>query len=220
MANDSRVDIETLGSRDGYIPSGSSKTVYTMTGNKITLYPTPLSTETSRALRVRYYRKPSELVEPGEGAIIANIDTGTGVVSVQSLPTGWSTSTVLDFTQGIPPFELLAESITPSDVTGVDITVDLATAALLSVGDTIAETGYSIVPQIAMPEAHRLLEEACVINILEGIDDSDGLMRAEKRYDKYLTNLRAMLTPRDDAGMKKMAARNDVYTYGGSGRYW
>jgi hypothetical protein len=210
-----RADIEALGSRVG---PGSSTTVYYMNGNNITLYPTPQSTGTDVKLRIRYFRKPAELVTPNEGAVINAIDTGTGVVSLASIPVGWSTASVLDFTRGVAPFSVVAEAVTPSNVSGTDITVDLTTAALLQEGDTVALAGYSIVPQIAMPEAHRLLEEACVMNVLEGIDDSDGLARASTRFVRYLENLRTMITPRDDAGMRKIVARDDLYAEAGSGR--
>jgi len=210
-----RADIENLGSRSGPASNG---TVYYMNGNNITLYPTPQNGSPAYSLRLRYYRKPNELVEPTEGAVINAIDTGTGVVSVASIPGSWSSSTVLDFTKGRAPFSLSAEGITPSDVTGTDITVDLTTAASLVVGDTIAETGYAIIAQLAMPEAHRLLEEACVMNVLEGIDDSDGLARASTRYMRYLENLRTIITPRDDAGMRKIVAGDDLYNASGSTR--
>lgn len=208
-----RADVESLGSRTG--PNLGS-TVYYMNGNFVTLYPTPQNTQTDVRLRIRYFRKPAELVPPTDGAVINAIDTGTGVVSVASIPGAWSTSSVLEFTRGVAPFNVVAEQITPSNISGTDITIDTTTAGLLQVGDTIALAGYSIVPQVAMPEAHRLLEEACVMNVLEGIDDSDGLARASTRYMRYLTNLRTMITPRDDAGMRKIVNRDDLYAETGS----
>ena len=205
------VDREVIGSQQyyQYASSYSGVYVYYLEANDIVIFPTPRSDLVPIQLRIVYYRRPNELVEVIDGGTITGIDTGTGVISFNSVPGAWNTNTVIDFVKGRQPFNMVVTGEPILNVSGSDLTISTTSAALLTIGDGVAEEGFTIIPNLPF-EAHRLLEQAGVIRLLEGADDSDGLSRAYSLYDQQLKDFLLTITPRSDGGRKKIVPRNDL----------
>lgn len=176
----------------------SDRPQYYMSGNTFTLYPTPENPPANTVLRVVYFAKPAELVPYNQGAVITAIDTVTGQVTVNSVPATWTTNTSLDVTKGKPPFNLVQTQISPSGIINAILTFTPAIASTLSVGDTLAEEQFSIIPQLPMIEAHRLLESGALVRVLQGAADDQALAVAAQDYAYDLRTFLKLITPRDE----------------------
>ena len=90
----------------------------------------------------------------------------------------------------------------------------------LAVGDWVAETGFSPIPQIPF-EAHKLLEQRVVIKILEGLKDQTGMKMAEDGYEAMVEKFTQLVTPRVDGAPQKLVSRRGLRAYARSSpRMW
>ena len=212
--------IDQIGKYNSYYVNGNSwgTTVFYMEGNNVVLYPTPTDNSASVNLRLKYYRRPNELVPFNEGAIIQTVDTGTDTISVSAVPDGWAIGNTVDIVNNGVPFEIVAEGITITNIVGTDITFNSGDVDNVTVGNTIALEGFSITPNISNPDAHRLLEQACLVRLFEGLDDESGIQTAAALYERYLTSFLSTITPRADSSPKKVISTNSLY-YRRRGRY-
>ena len=63
-------------------------------GNQVKLYPT--TGWDNETLRLYYFKKPGTLVPVDQTGKITAIDTGTSILSLDSVPSSWLTSTIVD----------------------------------------------------------------------------------------------------------------------------
>ena len=208
-----QVSIEDIGAFPAYNNYGGGNSgsyfQYYLEANNIVLYPTPRqSFGADTQLRVKFFRRPNELVDATSGGgTIDVIDTNNNIITLSLVPSTWTTATVIDVVKGSQPFNIVGDGLTITNVSGSDLTVSSVEG--LSLGDSVSEQGFTIIPNLPF-EAHRLLEGAGVMRLLEGADDESGLSRAAQMYQEQKARFLNTLSPRSDSGRKKVVTRNDV----------
>lgn len=174
---------------------------YWVKNNKIVLHPDEKADCTS--LRLSYFRRPNTLAETTDCGEIQSINTLTNELTLVSCPSTWTSSTKIDVISATPGFDCLAENVSIVAINGY--VVQLASVAGLSVGDWVAPTGYSPIPQVPY-EAHLLLAQAATLKVLEALNDQAGLVAASKKYDEMKEAFLIMISPRVDESPKKITS--------------
>lgn len=172
--------------------------------NKVIVYPTPASTQD--VLKLSYFFRPSALALLSASAAIAAIDPLTNIVSVSSIPSAWTTGTVVDFISQQSPYANVAVDYVISSVTGTDITF----ASLpdgLTIGDYICLAEFSCLPQVPV-EFQVVLAQMTACRSLEALGQVDQLQLAEAKLKKYQDAAISFITPRNEGSNKKIVSNN------------
>lgn len=155
---------------------------YYVMNNKVVLIPDVGSSVTG-SLRFIYYIRPSQLVESDEVGVITNINTATGVVTVASLPTAFSTSETFDFYKSKSPHNVLGKDLSVSAVSAGAKSLTFDAADLpddLEVGDHVSLAQETCIPQIPS-DLHVYLAQKTAERILESQGDLEGLKLAQSK---------------------------------------
>lgn len=179
-----------------------------MQGLKYMLVPTPTVAYT---LRLYYYRRPNRMVPASEGAYVTAVDTGTGALTLDTDVSdyGWTTSTKLDFTNTDVPFNAVLDDVVPTAVGTTTITVSLANAAEISVGDCVCLAGFALVPQVPY-ELVPLLTQAATVKCLESMGDYAGMQAAQSKLGERYNELFALIAPRVDGEPLRIVGGNNL----------
>lgn len=181
-------------------------------GNQVVLSPTPTATQFQ--LRLSFYQRPNTVVATADCAQVDSIDSGNNQVTVSSIPSSWTTGTVVDFIRAESGFECLAIDRSVSGVSGTTITfASLPTD--LAVGDWIALAGESPIPQIPL-ELHSVLAQAVTVKCLEAVGDKQAMQLAEQKLQMMKDSAVQMLSPRVDGERKKLINPNSLMSHFGS----
>lgn len=104
---------------------------YYVRNNRIGLLPTFNGINTG-SLRFMYYIRPSSLVPSSQVAVINNIDLTTGVITFNSIPSGFSTSTLVDFYKHQSPHTILNIDVAPISVSTTTNTMTFVTGTTVT----------------------------------------------------------------------------------------
>lgn len=155
----------------------NSFTLFYVEGNEICLIPIVGANPVGK-LRFTYYLRPNELVSQNQVSIITNINTLTGVITVDNVPKAFTSASTFDIIQTKNPHRTLAMDVTMTSATTNTITfVSTDLPIELSVGDHIALSEQTIVPQIPS-ELHSMLSQRVATRCLEALGDAQGLASA------------------------------------------
>jgi hypothetical protein len=171
--------------------------------NNVILYPTPAAT--SGTLRIRYYQRPNRLTQTSSCAQITSIDTGTNSVVVSSVPSSWAAATEVDFIGASVPYRTLDTEHSISSVVSTTITFATLPAGI-AVGDWLAPTGYSPIPQLPF-EFQPLLAQMTVVKALEALGDNNGVKQAREDMQRIEQAALKLITPRVHGEAKKVVRR-------------
>lgn len=163
-------------------------------GDEIVLLGTPSSS--SGTLEVPYPFRPSRLAVEADCGQITAINTGTGVITIDTAMT-LTTSTPVDFIKGKQGNSTLAFDISPTNVgSSTQFTVDTDDLpSSLAVGDWVALAGYS--PLVQLPEeCFPALVQCLHCRILQAIGDMEMLAVEKKERDEALLLMAESLAPR------------------------
>lgn len=201
--------VEPEFAREGYYEANSSLDdfFYYVEGDDIVLYP---NSDSGNTLRMYYYRRPNKLVRVIESGKITAINTGTGQLTLDNVPAAWSTSNTFDVINYQPPFETKLSNQTASAVSSP--TVTLSDVSDLVVGDYVALTDESPIPQIPV-ETHVLLAQATVIACLESLGDINGSRTAEQKYERLKDNFLNTVSSRVKGDPKRIVSRDKLLNY-------
>lgn len=190
---------------DGEIASGSRPDypdgAYYVHDDSVFLYPVSVAGKT---LRLHYYQLPNQLVATSAAAHVTSVDYDTGVVTCDSVPADWTTSTSLCAVAGEPGFRLRFGAQTPSDVSSPTVTFD--DASEIVAGDWIAAEGDSPIPQLPA-EAFPVLARATVAHLLGSLGDPSA-KDAEVRLEKAIVAYRNVAAPRVEKAPELIINRN------------
>lgn len=169
-------------------------------GNKVKM----LGQESGQ-VRLYYHCRPGKLVKTSAAASISSWDAGTKTITVSSVPSTWTTGTVIDIINGKPHFEHRGLGFTITGVTGTDITVDLDLPSDLTAGDWLSLEDTSPVVQTPL-EWFPYLAQAVQVQILDALGDFEAMQRAERRRDSLHENAMRLISPRIEGETKKLVA--------------
>lgn len=162
--------------------------------------------------RMKIFRRPNNLVLESKAAKVTAINTSSLEVTCDKMPSHFTTSLTYDFVKGKPSFRCHAENKSISTIVGFVLKFSETLPEDLAIGDWVAETGFSPIPQIPY-ELHPLLEQRVVIKCLEGMKDRTGLELASKAYDEMLNQFGFIVAPRVDGTPQKAVSRRGISGY-------
>lgn len=178
---------------------------FKLQGNSIVLYPTP--TSATGSVRFYYYRKPN-ILSTSKSYKITDVNTGSNQITLESIPSGWTTSTYIDVQESADYHDLTLEN-TQIQAISTNV-VTLTSVSGVEVGDYACDTGYSAYPMIPA-EGHRILAQAAAINCLQAIKDLDAMAIAEKKYEMMASDFLESISPRVDGAPKKIVNNSGVF---------
>lgn len=160
------------------------------------------------AVRMRYFRRPNTLCPTDQAGQVLNINTITKEVTLTYAPTTWTTATLFDAINSMPPFQSRGDDMVITNIAGFVLTFSTLPAGL-SVGDWVSEANFSPIPQIPV-EAHRLLEILTAARLLQySGDPSFQVFQAEAEQAKR--DLITVISPRVDGSPQKIPIRNRLW---------
>lgn len=201
--------------------SGSNNTPVTfyLRGNEVVLTPTP-GTGTTGSLVFLYFLRPNDLVAEDRVAVISEIDTTNGVITVESIPSNLEAGSSIDFIQVKSGHKTYAIDVTIDSVDSNALTFTFDPDDLpsgLSVGDHIAASGECIVPQIPS-DLHSVLAQRVAARCLEALGDSQGLTNANTKLQEMETKTGSLIDNRSEGEPQKINNRNSPLSSSRMGR--
>lgn len=189
----------------------SSYTTFYVEGSDIVLLP-PVSSTPTGSLRFSYYLRPNELVSQDRVAIITNINTITGEVTVASVPENITVADTLDLIQTRSPHKSLTLDIVPTALNTVTKVFTFDPADLpsrLAVGDQLALAGETIVPQVPS-DLHSMLSQRVAARCLEALGDTQGITLANTKLAEMEQKTGALLENRVEGATMKVLNRHST----------
>ncbi len=181
--------------------------------NNFVVIPNTLSISTTDAsVRMYFFLRPGELVPNNEGGVITAIDTVTGVVTLSTFPTDFSTATYFDFIGARSPHRILSYDVAPTSVNSTALTVTFPAASLptgLAVGDYVCIAQETIVPQL-VSDLHTLLAQRAALVCIEAVGDEKEVVIVRKKLDEMEKNLFGLLDNRVVGAPQKVNPRNSI----------
>lgn len=216
----SRISVDDLPDYNNYATSRYAQAFYVENNNIVLLGETPV---TSGVLRMHYYLRPNSFVLSDRTGVIQSIDTDTGVVTLESFPTVFSSCPDMDFIKHQSPNIILKYDITPTACDSNTRTItfdpeDLPSA--LKVGDYINITQETLVPQLPV-ELHAILAQRVAVAALESLGDQEGLASAQKRLEMMENSSNTIIDNRVEGAPEKITNRHGTLrqaVISGSGR--
>lgn len=189
------------------------KSGYFFEGDQVVL--TPNLNNSFSTLRMKYFRRPNWLTLRENCAQVTAVDTGTGIITIDELPEGWVTGQIIDVIASKPTFRSHGDSVVTSLIAGTSITVPVADAANVVVGDFICPEGETCVPQYP-EEVHPILMQLGLIDALKAMGDSEGAGNAASQLEEMERDLNSLLKSRDDGSPRKIVSRRGLWDSGGN----
>lgn len=211
-----RVSIEDV-SDYGY--SGGNPYDFYLENNKIVLMGELSDTDAS--LRMHFYLRPNEFVLEERAGKIQNIDTNSGIVTLEEFPSVFSGSPVMDFIKFQNPNIIIKYDITPISVDSNTRTVTFTTTDLpsdLQVGDYINIAQETVVPQLPV-ELHPVLAQRVAVAALEALGDQEGLASAQRRLEMMETSTNDIIDNRVEGAPEKISNRHGTLREATLGNY-
>lgn len=162
--------------------TGDAPYSFYLENDKVVLVPAVGQT-VSGSLVFKYFQRPNQLVAANQVATIRSINTTSGDVIVDAIPSAFSASQKMDLQQRDGSHRNLAIDLSPVSVNGTLKTISFDPAALpsdLSVGDYVCLAGESFIPQIP-DELHVVLAQRVACRCLEAQGDQAGLQAANQK---------------------------------------
>lgn len=180
--------------------------------DQVVLYPQQAVNATGYTLRMIFMRRPNNLTSVTNCGQITNI--ASSVVTLDNLPSDWSTSTTFDIIQNFPQFKSIDDGATISALSSVALTITLDTVPDgLAEGMYVCPTLTSCIPQIPY-EAYDLLIAAGAARIARSLGDSQGTELALKNYEELSKDFVRLIEPRVQQAAQKVVNRNTQWSWG------
>lgn len=182
-------------------------TNYYFQNNDIVPYPLPGSIDGT--IRLRYFQRPSRLEQTINCAQITAYDATT--VTCSAIPSTWAIGNTVDF---IPknqnrstPYgiDTAITNVSSTVITFAATPVDSSGTSLVTVGDWVALSEYTPIPEVPF-EFQAILAQAAACKALEAIKDQAGLANAKEVLNGYMTAALKLMTPRDQNGPRKIVS--------------
>lgn len=181
-----------------------------MRGNFVKILPTP----NIGVARLWFFRRTSKLIGTSAASQVQAI--AGNIITVGSIPSTFSVGALLDALGDQPPFNILAEDLEITDITGTDITF-AEPIVDLEVGDWLALHDQTPVPQIPV-EFRVLLAQRVVCKVYELQGYLEKLAAAKKILGDYEEATFTLITPRVKSQTKIINPINGGFLSGNANR--
>jgi hypothetical protein len=187
--------------------------------DEIVILPT-VSGAVSGSLKFMYYLKPNSVVALDRGAQITDINTTTGELTVDAVPSNITPGSQVDLIGSTGNFKTKAFDITPSSVNTTSKIITLASVPSdLQIGDYVCTAGESVIPQVPA-ELHVMLAQAVACRVLEALGDTAGLTNANAKLTEMEQKLLSVIDSRVEAPGRKITNRNSFFRNRRSNRWY
>ncbi len=168
-------------------------------------------------LRMKYFRRPNNLVATSAAGQITIIDSVNKVVTVSNFPAAFTASQTYDIIKGTPSFKSRGDdlAVTSVDSTAKTLTFTATLPTGLAVNDWVCLSGQSPIAQIPY-EAHQILAQRVVVRMMSEMGDQPGLQAGADVYKDMVEKFKIMVTPRADGSPKRLVRSN--FLFGGGRR--
>jgi hypothetical protein len=207
-----RVDVDRTA---GFQVTNAEPSNFYFMGDSITLVPTPTNVVT---IEVVYFARPSELVTTSLCAKITAISSlaGSTTLTVNTdLSTTVLTGAKVDIISATPPFLSLAEKSTVTSISSTQVVVSTASvsdstgAVLPQVGDYIAPTGFSNIPQIPI-EFHPVLAQMVAVRLLYSLGDLNKWNAGKAQLKEDLSDATDLIQNRAESSPEHITNRTGL----------
>lgn len=172
---------------------------YYFQGDEIVVIPSVGPTPVGE-LVVDFFMRPNKIVLESRCSVITAINTSTGVITVDAIPTNLLTGEI-DFVEVHPGHRLLGYDIIPTNVDALNLrfTVSTSTDGLtkLAVGDYICSAGESPVAQIPS-ELQSLLAERGAARCLASLGHQENLEASNQKIAELEQKSGSLIDNRSD----------------------
>jgi len=161
--------------------------------------------------------RPPTIVAQDSAARISAINTVSGVVTCETVPSSWTTSNLFDMVQEPAHFDTLAIDLPITAIsTGASGTMTFTAANLpsrLAVGDWIGLRGESPVIQVPV-ELNPLLAQEVANICLRSQTDANALKLGIDEVKEMREEIKSLITPRVSSEGKKITNRSGILRRG------
>ncbi len=200
----------------GVSPNNYSGQIYHFfQNNSLGIFPTP---RTVYPFRMKYYRRPNELVEEKDAATITSLNA-TSILVSKNL--NFSVGDEVEFNQAKSPFSAYGSATITNMPTATSLEFDAVPDGVQR-GDWISEENTS--PVVNLPlEAVSVLVQSAVVKVLNATGDETQTNQAGVIYEQLKARYTDVISPRGDGSIKKAVGSNNISNYtsgtwGGNGR--
>lgn len=217
---------EMTASAYNWLSPYSTSTLYGfyMQDDHIVMFPNSVVTNPVNRIRFRFERQPNQLCLTTAAARITAINGS--VITVDNIPTDWTTSLQFDLINGAIAFQSKGDdlAVTNIDTLTLEITVtDLPTD--VAVGDWFCAAGTSPVPQIPyqlFPYLAQLVANLC----MAGMADQEPYQDGKRKEAQMKEDLLKLMQPRDMGNVQTIVNQGGLFDngafwgWGTSGNLW
>ncbi len=215
----SEISVDQVPLMNNYYTNGIWDPMFYIQNNKVIFLNDTAQTVNAAYVVLHYYLDPNSLVTVDRALKIKTINTETGLIEVdqRQIPANIAIGSKIDFIQSKPQNivkGLEATVVSVSSNTPVTsqkfITVDPSEIPDdLVVGDWIATTGESPVPQLTA-NLRPLLAQATICRILESQGDNANIAVADAKLKKMVKGMSALIQDRTEGNPKKIVNRTGI----------
>ncbi len=160
------------------------------------------------SLKFYYYLRPNSIVLLERGARVTDIDTGTGVVTVDSVPSHFTDSLLYDFNRSKPDHRIISFDVGITSQTDTTITFDPDDLpSTLEVGDYICQAGETVIPNVPT-DLHVVLTHRVATRCLESLGATQDLQNANVKLQEMEQKTGTLIDNRVESSPTKVINRN------------
>lgn len=159
-------------------------------------------------LRLSYFRRSNNLVRQIQTGRIIAVDTVGNTITMDNSPAGseWVDGSFVDVIIGESPFDFRAQDAQIIDINGAVIELDPAVIAEVQVGDYVALSGETPVPQFVPAEALQWLAQLAGARCLQALGDTEGFKIAAAKAQVMEQNLKNLISDRIEGQPQRLSA--------------
>jgi hypothetical protein len=227
----SEISVDEVPLLSNYYTNGQWDPMFYIQNNKVIFLNQTAQSISAAYVVLHYYLDPNTLVLPSACLTIDTIDTETGKIYVteRQIPDTYDSGVEIDFIKGTPSNIIQGMDI---ELTGVSSNSPISSQKFILLdpsdipsdlvpGDYIAIAGTSPVPQL-VANLRPLLAQTTICRILESQGDNNNIAIAQKKLDKMVKGMSALIQDRTEGNPKKIVnrtgvMRNSLIGYSGRG---
>ncbi len=165
-------------------------------------------------LQFTYYMRPNQLVMLKDVGIVQSIDTITGQVFLDKVPTDFNVNKQYDVVQQISPHKCLTIDLTITGLNTVNKSVTFATVPTgLKVGDHLTLAQQSAIPQIPS-DMHPILGHRAGRRCVSAQGDTEAVQVTTGMVNEFQENSMNIISDRVEDSPKKIVGNRNLIRTG------
>ncbi len=188
---------------------------FIMEDDHIVVFPKTVVNNPTMSVRFRFERQPNQLCDVLDAGQITNVSGN--IVTVNNIPSDWTTATVFDIIKGTPAFVSRGDDLTITSIDPVLLTITFASLPSTVIeGDWVCLANTSPIPQIPF-QLFPYLAQAVATKCLEGLADLEPLQSAQQKLGLMKEDALKVLQPRDVGNVQTVVNRSGLFE---NGNFW